>query len=118
MDERTKRIIKLIKDNMDIASEDGGTWWELDYESGNEILRLIVELEEMGKPYPGHRDSCVCLRCYGVPVDDDDVPLRHNINCLCVQCVPVNEDGTPLICNGEDCRLFEHSEDCQRRYLK
>lgn len=74
--ERTEKIIKLIEDNMNVASDEHSTWWEIDYESGHEILRLMVELEEMGKPYPGHRDSCVCLRCYGVPVNDDGVPIH------------------------------------------
>ena len=78
MDERTAKIIKLIDDNMSIVSGEYSTWWELDYESGQEIQRLMVELEEIGNhPKPsGHSESCVCLRCFGVPVDDDGVPIH------------------------------------------
>lgn len=78
MDERIAKILKLIEDNMNIASDEHSTWWEFDFESGQKICRLMVELEEIGilPKTLGHSASCVCLRCYGVPVDDDDVPIH------------------------------------------
>ena len=69
------RIEDLITE---IGSNEG-----IDYDKAVEVVRDTIddlyganEPNKSPKTHPGHSESCVCLRCYGVPVDDDGVPIH------------------------------------------
>lgn len=68
------RIEDLVTE---IAGNEG-----IDYDKAvKEIRATINDLYGANEPNKspkttGHSASCVCLRCYGVPVDDDDVPIH------------------------------------------
>ena len=51
---------------------------EIDYDAAVEVIRDTVDdlYPKSPKTHPGHSESCVCLRCRGIPVDEDGYPTQ------------------------------------------